>query len=330
MKPSDVARTLRALLPTKRPLYLWGPPGVGKSSLVKQAAAELDLKVLDLRAVLLDPVDLRGLPTVNANRALWCPPAFLPTDGAGVLFLDELAQAAPLVQSACLQLVLDRAIGDYQLPPGWAVMAASNRQEDQAGAHKLITPLLNRFIHVDLDVSHEDWQAWAVKEEIATEVRSFLNFRPALLFDFRPQEKKRAFATPRSWEFVSSILETTPRDLQHAVFSGTVGEGPAAEFLAFLEVYRDLPDPDEVLADPSRAIVPKLPAVLFALCGALAERCRTADRATLGRFLTYIGRLPSEFGVLAIRDACSANRGVISAPGASEFLKKHKHLLLDK
>src|SRR4051812_44810366 len=98
MRPSDVCKSLAALLPTGRPIYLWGPPGAGKSSLVRQAAESLRIGLVDVRATLLDPVDLRGLPRLAGDVAVWCPPAFLPRDGEGVLFLDELAQAAPLVQ----------------------------------------------------------------------------------------------------------------------------------------------------------------------------------------------------------------------------------------
>ena len=127
MSPSDIAQALTSLIPTKRPVYLWGPPGVGKSSVVKQAAANNGLAVVDVRATLLDPVDLRGLPRVEGDQAKWCPPAFLPKDGKGVLFLDELAQAPPLVQAGCLQLVLDRQLGEYRLPDDWTVVAASTR-----------------------------------------------------------------------------------------------------------------------------------------------------------------------------------------------------------
>src|SRR4029079_8083765 len=117
--------------------------------------------------------------------------------GEGVLFLDELAQAPPLVQAACLQLTLDRRVGEHELPAGWSVIAASNRAEDRAGTHRLISPLLNRFVHLDLEVSNEDWQAWAVASGIAPEVRAFLRYRPALLFRFDPAVQERAFPTPR-------------------------------------------------------------------------------------------------------------------------------------
>ena len=150
MRPTEVIRALAALIPTQRPIYIWGSPGVGKSSLVKQAASTLGLELVDVRATLLDPVELRGIPCIHGDVAVWCPPAFLPQDGQGILFLDELALAPPLVQAACLQLTLDRRVGEYELPDGWSVIAASNRVEDRAGTHRLISPLLNRFVHLNL------------------------------------------------------------------------------------------------------------------------------------------------------------------------------------
>jgi hypothetical protein len=322
MRPSEVLHALEALLPTRRPLYLWGPPGVGKSSLVREAARKAGLEVIDLRAVLLDPVDLRGLPRIENDAALWCPPAFLPKEGQGGLFLDELAQAAPLVQSACLSITLDRRIGEYQLPEGWAVVAASNRQEDRAGAHRLISPLLNRFVHLDLEVSPDDWQEWAVRENVAAEVRSFLRYRPALLFQFEPTGNQRSFPTPRSWHFASQVLPSTPSHLLHPVLSGCVGEGPAAEFVAFARLCKDLPDVDRVLAQPLTAPVPHEPAVVYALVGALVERCRRADPATLTAFAQYAVRLPDEYGVLAMRDALALDSRLLSRPAAQAWLAR--------
>src|SRR5829696_3161353 len=282
MRPSEVTKALAALVPTRRPVYLWGPPGAGKSSLVRQAAGHLGLGLVDVRATLLDPVDLRGLPRLTGDAAVWCPPAFLPRSGEGVLFLDELAQAPPLVQAACLQLTLDRRVGEYELPPGWAVVAASNRAEDRAGTHRLISPLLNRFVHLDLDVSPEDWQGWAVVATVAPEVRAFLAYRPGLLFQFDPTANPRAFPTPRCWQFVSDVLARTPGELLHPVVAGCVGDGPAAEFVGFLRLYRELPDLDAVLAKPDQAPVPREPAVLYALVGALVERCRQAEAPLAG------------------------------------------------
>jgi ATPase family associated with various cellular activities (AAA) len=319
VRPTDVTKALAALVPTRRPIYLWGPPGVGKSSLVKQAAESLKLELIDVRATLLDPVDLRGLPRIDGESAVWLPPAFLPRFGEGVLFLDELAQAAPLVQSACLQLTLDRRIGEYELPDGWSVVAASNRSEDRAGTHRLISPLLNRFVHLDLEVSAEDWQQWAVIAGVAPEVRTFLQYRPGLLSHFDPAANPRAFPTPRSWHFVSDVLAKTPNELLHPVAAGCVGDGPAAEFLGFLRLYREIPDLDSVLMKPDSAVVPREPAVLYALVGALVERCRQA-KAPLPSFVTYALRLPDEFAMLALRDALAVQPKLAALPSVQKWI----------
>jgi hypothetical protein len=319
MRPSEVVRALAALVPTGRPVYLWGPPGCGKSAIVRKSADDLKLDLVDVRATLLDPVDLRGLPRLSDDSAVWCPPAFLPKGGAGLLFLDELAQAAPLVQAACLQLTLDRRVGEYELPAGWSVVAASNRAEDRAGTHRLISPLLNRFVHLDLDVSADDWQAWAVGANVAPEVRAFLQYRPGLLLQFDPSTNPRAFPTPRSRQFVADALAAGPADLLHGVVAGCVGDGPAAEFLGFLRLYRELPALDEVLARPDRAPVPREPAVLYALVGALVEKCKQPSPPLAG-FVTYALRLPDEFALLALRDALAVNAKLASLPAVQKWI----------
>lgn len=329
MRPSNIAEALAAVIPTRRPVYLWGPPGIGKSSLVKQAADQLGLSVLDVRAVLLDPVDLRGIPAVNGDhRAHWCVPDFLPRDGRGILFLDELAQAPPLVQSACLQLTLDRRIGEYQLPDAWTVVAASNRQEDRAGAHRLISPLLNRFVHLDLDVSVDDWQQWALHAGIAPDVRAFVQYRPNLLFAFDPAAGARAFPTPRSWEFVSQVAGVTPDHLLLPVVAGCVGEGPAAEYVAFRRLYTQLPNPATVLSTADTCTVPSEPAILYALAGAMVEHIRNAKDTVLTSLVRFAGRLPAEFGVLLMRDAVAVQPRLLALPAAGSWLKTNRHLLL--
>jgi hypothetical protein len=319
VRPSELVRVIVALLPTRRPIYLWGPPGVGKSSIVRQAAEVLKLALLDLRVTLLDPVDLRGLPQLSKDAAVWFPPAFLPRTGTGILFLDELAQAPPLVQSGCLQLSLDRRLGEYELPAGWTVVAASNRTEDRAGTHRLITPLLNRFVHLDLDVSNEDWQDWAVAAGVAPEVRAFLRFRPGLLFQFDPSVNARAFATPRSWVFVSDVLAATPEDLATEVVAGCVGEGPAAEFAGFTALYRELPDVDQALARPDSAPIPREPAVLYALVGAITERIRTGA-APAAAAIRYASRLPDEFALLAVRDLLAVSPALAGDPSVQAWI----------
>ena len=193
------------------------------------------------------------------------------------------------------------------------------------GGHRVIAPLLNRFVHLDLEVAADDWQEWAAAAGIAPEVRAFLRFRPALLFRFDPAAEARAFATPRSWHFVSDVLARTPEELVGAVVAGCVGEGPAAEFSAFRRLYRELPDVGAVLAHPETAPVPQGPAVLYALVGALVEACR-GDGAPLDAFVRYATRLPDEFALLALRDALAIRPALAALPAVQAWIARARAL----
>ena len=162
MKASAVANALRTLVAAHQPAFIWGPPGVGKSSVIAQLARSLNLSLRDIRALLLDPVDLRGLPYVADGRSRWAIPEFLRADGAGILFLDELNAAPGMVQAAFYQLVLDRRLGEYMLPGGWVIIAAGNRDGDRAYTTRMPTPLRNRFVHLDFEVDAQEWSEWAI------------------------------------------------------------------------------------------------------------------------------------------------------------------------
>ena len=183
MKPSELYEALHALISERVPLHVWGACGVGKSQIVAQVAADRQCDFLDIRAVQLDPVDLRGLPRISADRAEWVPPKFLPLGGEGILFLDELTSAPQMTQAGCYQLVLDRKLGEYRLPDGWVVIAAGNPASERGVHFSMPRPLRNRFVHLDLEPDFIDWCKWAVKASIRPEIIAFLRFKPALLHD---------------------------------------------------------------------------------------------------------------------------------------------------
>ena len=326
MNPKLIKQSLRTLIPLGQPVFIWGAPGVGKSQVVAQVAGELGLELTDIRTVLLDPVDLRGLPSVRGDVAHWCPPSFLPTEGEGILFLDELNAAPPLVQAACYQLVLDRRVGEYVLPDGWIVVAAGNRETDRAVTHRMPSALANRFVHLDFSVDVAAWLQWAESAGIGEEVLAFIRFRPKLLHDFDPKKDVKAFPSPRSWEFAARILASAPDpEVELSLLKGTVGPGAAAEFAGFSRMFRQLPDPDAVINHPDTATVPEEPATLYALCEALAKR---AGAETAENIVTYASRLPSEFGVLLVRDAVKNHRGVVETPAFSHWTTANADVLL--
>ena len=327
MKPSQINTALKTLIHIRQPVFIWGPPGVGKSQVVSQTAQQLGLNLTDVRAVLLDPVDLRGLPYIGKNHlACWCPPDFLPKEGNGILFLDELNAAPPLVQSACYQLVFDRRLGEYQLPDGWSIIAAGNRETDRSVTHRMPSALANRFVHLDFDANIKDWLIWAEENNLSEEVTAFMRFRPNLLHDFDPKKDKKAFPAPRSWEFVSRILAGKPEaELEYELIAGAVGEGAAAEFSGFTRVFRNLPDPDALLVAPETAEVPEDPATLYAICEVLAGK---ACKQNMAQVVTYAKRLPPEYSVLLVRDAVKTDNELTHTSAFNEWAATYSDVLI--
>jgi AAA domain (dynein-related subfamily) len=310
LKPSQVAAALVSLVKAGQPTALWGAPGIGKSDIVRQVGASLGMSVIDIRASMLDPVDLRGLPMVQNGRSHWATPEFLPTDGVGILFLDELNRAPTMVQNALFQLVLDRKLGEYELPSGWVVVAACNRETDGGGVQRMAAALANRFVHIDVEPDLDDWCKWAASNSMDPMLIAFMRFRPEYLNRFDP--KAKAFPTPRSWSFVSRIVgqHQTP-DLELAMVSGTVGQAAAIEFESFARTFRQLPSIDAILLNPATAAVPTDPATCYAVSAALARR---ATDTNVGRVIQYLDRMPEEFAVYAIKDATARDPMVAKTP----------------
>lgn len=327
MKASEVAEGLKSLIEIRQPVFLWGAPGIGKSQIVAQVAKDLAVTLNDVRAVLLDPVDLRGLPRINEQQqADWCTPAFLPRDGEGILFLDELNAAPPLVQAACYQLVLDRRLGDYHLPDGWSVVAAGNRENDRAVTYRMPSALANRFVHFDFEVNVDDWLQWALSHNMPPELISFIRFRPSLLHDFEPKRNEKAFPTPRSWEFVGRILNAQKtQQLEYNLIAGAVGDGAATELTGYLKIWRDLPATETLLSDPTGADIPHDPATLFAVCEMLAQ---AAQPETMPAIISYASRLPSEFNVLLVRNSVGQDQGVVHTSAFAQWAESHAEVFI--
>lgn len=311
MKPSQVKESLKHLIGRQRPAFLWGPPGVGKSEVVEQVCQEEKLELRDVRLNLLDPIDLKGFPelagTGKARRMHFIPPSFLPTKGKGVLFLDEMNSSPRAVQAASYQLVLDRKIGEYTLPEGWTVVAAGNRGGDRAVVNDMPSPLANRLVHIDFEVDPTDWYFWATANGVSDVTRAFIKFRPELLLKFDPSTNPRAFPTPRSWRSVDDIAKSgLSGDTEFELIKGTVGEGAAAEYLAFANSTRDLPSAEEILLNPDSAKLPTSPATMYAICTMLDK---VATNNNMKNLLTYTGRMPVDFQVLFVKSAACASAG---------------------
>lgn len=299
MKPSHIALAITHATSIDRPLFIWGPPGVGKSDTVKSAAAESGVGVCDFRAALRDAVDIMGLPGARDGATFYNLPAGLPREGKGLLFLDEMNSAPAQTQAALYQLVLDRRVGDYVMPDGWRIIAAGNRMNDRGVVHRMPDPLVDRFIHVDYEPDMNDWCQWALGANVRPEVVAFIRFRPALLHKHETTRECHAFATPRGWADVSRLLGA-PAEIEGDMIRGRVGDGAAGEFMAFLKLFRSMVSPDRVLLNPLSAEVPENAGVLYALAEALARRATEKNFAAV---LAYASRMPREYAQCLVSSA---------------------------
>lgn len=332
MNPQKIKRSVEHLCERKVPIFLWGPPGIGKSSIISQIAREKGIACIDLRLSLLDPTDLRGIPffDANAQTAIWAPASFLP-DGSikeGILFLDELNTAAPMVQASAYQLILDRKIGEYKLPDGWAIVAAGNRESDKGVVFRMAAPLANRFIHLDMEVNVDDWRNWAISSNIDLSIISFISYRPDALFTFNTHSDSKTFATPRTWAYVNEILLSTPEDdLLMPLISGAIGEELAASFLGFKSVVKDLPDMNAIF-EGTTTEAPTDTSALHILCTALTLKVNDETRTKeLDNLVTYSLNLPGEFAVMIIQDLRQRNIELDYLKSWPLWMKKFNTLL---
>jgi hypothetical protein len=348
---------LRALM-VNRPIFIWGAPGIGKSELVQGLVDEGELGnalMIDMRLALLEPTDLRGYPFRNpeTNQMEWSPPSDLPSQDLAasydnvVLFLDELNSAPPSVQAAAYQLILNRRIGTYKLPEGVSIVAAGNRESDRGVTYRMPSPLANRMLHIEMAVNFEDWQEWATKNEIHPDVVGYLTFAKNDLYDFDPRSSSRAFATPRSWSFVSDMIDTG--DLQGSqltdIITGAVGEGLAVKFIAHRDIAGKLPNPTDILTGKVKKLdtkeVSAMYSLITSLCYELRDECEKAQKVKkmaswhtmADNFLQYMmDNFETEMVVLGARIALKNHQLPFSPKelkSFKDFYKRYGKLIVD-
>lgn len=345
MRPSHVRAILaRECLAARErlhtPVMLWGPPGVGKSQLIASVAAEYGAGLVDIRLSQMEPTDLRGIPFRVDASVEWSVPRLLPSeqrDGAhGILFLDEITSAPPTVTAAAYQLILDRRLGEYRLPEGWAVFAAGNRYGDRGVTYTMPAPLANRFTHYEIEPHLDDWVAWAHCQGIDPRLIAFLRFRPELLFEFDPARQPIAFPSPRSWEYANRALAkfTSASELILDALQACVGVAAGAELKAFLDHTNELPDLNAILHGQSRD-VPESLDLQYGVAAALVRRAtQMRDRADVDRvcanLLRYAREFPQrEMGVMLVTDLHrSIGRPLFNVPEFAEWAQSVADLMM--
>lgn len=322
------------------PVMLWGPPGVGKSQIVAQVGQRHHVPVIDIRLSQMEPSDLRGIPFRENGLVEWAIPSLLPDanrHGAqGILFLDEITSAVPSVSAAAYQLILDRRLGDYRVPPGWAIFAAGNRQGDRGVTYTMPAPLANRFSHFEVELNLDDWVTWAYQNGIDERIIGFLRFRPEQLFKFDPTQNPVAFPTPRSWEFAHRALQkfaNTPPLLLGSL-QACVGPAAGIELKAFVDSLDQMPDLDAILRGEDIK-APKEVDLQYAVASALVGRAirakGSADKATVyGHILHYAHAFPlREMGVMLVSDMLRAvGDDIFSIPAFAQWAERIGDVML--
>ena len=298
-------------------VMLWGPPGVGKSQCVAELANEIYLmtgkqvSVTDVRLLLFNPIDLRGIPTSDANKefSVWLKPKIFDMDESddvvNILFLDEISAAPQSVQAAAYQITLDRIIGEHKLPDNCFVIAAGNRVTDKSVAFKMPKALANRLLHIEIVSDFGSWKKWAVKNGVNSKVTGFLSSRRDMLLSSEPDSDEVAYPTPRSWEKVSDILNYVDEDIEevYSLISGTVGSGCAVEFRSWCRVYDKLPDVAAIFKGDSPP-VPKAPDCLYALISSMVAYARQHknDFQLIANAIKYADKMPADFSTVFMKD----------------------------
>ena len=315
MKAKQLEKSLEKLISIKQPCFIWGGVGVGKSEIVHKVAKDMGYRIEDVRVALLDPVDLRGVPKVEDGRTVFCPPVFLPSNEQPktLLFLDELPQGSPSVQNALFQLIKDRKLGEYTLPEDTVIVSAGNRVQDKAGANRVNTALGDRFVHLNLDVCHQEWIDWGIKtKKIKQEVLSFISWQGEdYLYHF--DKNASVNATPRAWEYTSNVLATDPdSDIEQELYEGIIGEGIAPEFIAFVRRFRNLPSVDVLLKNPEDVLqdLELKSDMIYMIVGVLAKNMNKDNIQKYYEFLRDTQDIQDEFLVMAMTMATARDESL--------------------
>jgi len=281
--------------------YLISGPGIGKTTMINDLAAEHAVECLTVPLAQYDAGELGGWPVPNGTDSMKrMRPDWMPTEGRGILFLDELPQAPTANQNIAAQITNERRVGPHRLPEGWVVVAAGNRSTDRAGTNTMPSHLKDRLMFLEIEADLDDTIRYFYAKRVDERVCAFLRFRPEWLHKF--DRDANASASPRSWERVSSIMSwKMPVIEEMEAVAGQVGRAATADFTGYLNLYKTVPDIDELIERPTDAVISENPAVTYAICAALAVRINNANAH---KVLQYLDRLPQqEFSAFVLKDA---------------------------
>lgn len=305
------------------PMFVWGGAGVGKSTIIRSVADDLGIGFIDFRLSQREPVDMRGLPVPNkeTHTVEWYVTSDFPSDpdSKGIILFDELPTADVSLQISAFEIILDRRLGKlYSLPSGWYVVAAGNRTTDHAGAKSILSPLANRFLHVELDTNTEDWVLWAQKHDIHPSVIGFINYRNEYLFHMEHENLERGWPSPRSWERVSHILNLYSNlgpdsPVLRKLVYGLVGNRAGVEFIEFHKNNEQFANVLEYMTNPNLEFeIPDRADARYAVVSSMnyllwRGKDDEDQKNRIDGFFRISMRLPADFAALAMLSAMAGN-----------------------
>ena len=332
MTPKKLQEILKDAIINREQLLIVGPPGIGKTDIVKYVCKELKADLIISHPAVSDPTDYKGLPFKVSDNS---HAEFLPfeetyrainADKLTVWFIDDLGQAAEAVQKALMQLILGRRLNGQVLSDNVVFVGATNDVGHRAGVTGLLEPVKSRWDSIlNLETSLDDWCNWAYDNNQPTELIAFLRTRPELLSAFEPTKAIVNSPSPRTWASIGRRLVRGQRDFD--LMTGAVGKGAATELMAFLEIINEAPSLDNIILNPKTENIPTKPALRYLVASGLA---RKSTKENFDRIFQYLERMPQPFRVLTIQDAIRRDNGLCSTKSFLMWTTKEGSDIINK
>ena len=329
VKASEATKMIEGFIQARLVPLIIGSPGIGKSDIVRQIAKKFNLQVIDLRLSQCDPCDLAGFPSIVNGKADYAPMKHFPIEGDPIpkgmdgwlLFLDEITSAAPSIQAASYKLILDRMVGSHHLHKNVAIVAAGNRDTDNAIVQPMSTALQSRLVHLDLMIDYKEWCIWATEANLTHKIIDYIRFKPQSLYTFKPDHSDKTYACPRTWEFADRIIKKVGLDYEliPQMLAGTLSEGVAREFLTYCKIYADLPKMTDIIDNPTGVTMSKEPSVLYALTGAISN---TVSMENFEKVFMFVERMPAEFQIITLKNTLHRNPTIDKHPSMGKWYQK--------
>lgn len=341
LSPDNTSEAIERCIQARQVPYVQSSPGVGKSQIMKAVAKKWNLKLIDYRLATADPTDLQGFPQlINNLRMGFAPPVEIPlatdplpkdengnTMAGWFIFFDELGQAYPSIQNASFKIIHDKMVGQHKLHDNVAMGAAGNLESDKAHTQKLSSALTSRLIKLEMVVSNDDWDKWAIENGIDYRIRAFIQWKPDMLHNFKKIIESKAdsesYACPRTWEFGSKLMHNQPNEVDaigQALLHGAVGKSAASMFAGFSALFEKLIKYDAILKDPHNAAIPTEPSILHAVSALISHDIHLN---TVPDIMPYVERLPVEFQVFALRDAIKKKPSLLNEAALADWKNKY-------